>query len=191
MRPYQYMTLEERVLYAVALEVSTVRRYIRELEDYDPDRTHLPRSADVDALPPPHCWAIWLISDETIQLAKRYGWEAGVPDHPIYGPYPMYLPWMREGQSYLFVTDIPPIWERAERAREEEEQRLGAAPRAEKRVPRDIEEAEEMGWNVCRDTHTVTIISQRALSAFVMSGRWRCYLDEKSGLYIASPKAEE
>lgn len=187
MKPYYYnASLEERILLALALEINIVRRYIRDFSDYNPDRTGLPRFENSDALPEPNCWAICLLSDEAIALAKRNGWILGLPVRPVYGPYSAYQPWMLE-RGGITVENVPSIWERAELACKEEDHLLGP----QTKVPMDIEEANHIGWPVCSDTNTVSILSQRAFSAFVTSGRWQCYLDEKSGMYIASPIIKE
>lgn len=187
MKPYYNMNLEERVLLALALEMNVVRRHFRDFADYNPDRTGLPKLENSDALPEPDCWAICLLSDEAIALAKKNGWVIGSPVRPFYGPYFAYKPWMLLEWGGLTVEDVPPIWERVELACKEEERLLDS----QTKIPMDIEEAKYIGWPVCPDTNTVSIISQRAFTMFVTSGRWQCYLDEKSGMYIASPIIKE
>lgn len=182
-----------RLLRTCLRELDKVSRYYAELFVYnteDERRCHLWDKDGSHLLKWPDNEAAYLISDEAIAAARAAGWRfrRSVPIG--------YLALPRRLADGDYRRETATLERRVEEFLSRERALLGHH-RDERvdRVPRDIADARERGWETWGDhgleLEHLWLLGKPAALAFLESDRWDIELDQETGMYVAWPREDD
>ncbi len=180
-----------RLLRACLRELDKVSRYYAELFVYnteDERRCHLWYKDESYLLEWPDNEAVYLISDEAIAAARAAGWRfrrsVGIGYLALPRRLAAYDDHRRETATLERRVDEFMSRERALLGRHRDER--------VDRVPRNIDDARERGWETRGDhglgLEHLWLLGKPAALACLASGHWDIELDEETGMYVAWPR---